>query len=111
MLIYKIFRRAEWDALVANGQTRGAPIDIEDGYIHFSTAETVEETAVRHFQKEKNLIVVTVLAKELGHHLKWEASRGGMLFPHLYGALRYSDVKTFHPLVKDEGGFVFEGIL
>lgn len=92
MLIYKIFRRPEWDDLVAQGETLGAPVDLADGYIHFSTAQQVMETAARHFARESDLVLVACEAERLGAALKWEPSRGGDLFPHLYRALRIADV-------------------
>ena len=111
MLIYKIFRQSEWDALVATGQTAGAPIDLTDGYIHFSTRETVEETAAKHFATETDLILAAVDAEDLGDALKWEISRGGIKFPHLYSKLKHSDVKSHAALPKSADGFNFEGLL
>ena len=111
MVIYKIFRRAEWDALVANGQTQGAPVDLADGYIHFSTAETVAETAAKHFAGETDLILASVEATGLGNDLKWEVSRGGMEFPHLYAPLKFSDVTSHSAIPSTAEGFSFEGLL
>ena len=87
MLIYKIFRRPEWDAFRAAGQTAGAPVDLADGYIHFSTAGQVAETAAKHFATESDLVLLAIDADRLGPALKWEPSRGGALFPHVYGVL------------------------
>jgi uncharacterized protein (DUF952 family) len=98
MLIYKIFRPAEWDALRRDGQTDGAPIDLSDGYIHFSTAEQAAETAAKHFADAGDLMLVAVDADALGDDLKWEVSRGDQLFPHLYRALRMEDVHWAQPL-------------
>jgi uncharacterized protein (DUF952 family) len=84
MLIYKIFRRPEWDAFRAAGENTGAPIDVADGYVHFSTAAQVAETAARHFASESDLVLLALNPDSLGDALKWEASRGGALFPHLY---------------------------
>ena len=92
MRIFKIFRAAEWQAFHEAGETRGAPIDLEDGYIHFSTAEQVAETAARHFAGESGLFVLALDSDDLGADLRWEPSRGGDLFPHLYRVLRLSDV-------------------
>ena len=92
MLVYKIFRRPEWDALRADGVTAGAPIDLRDGYVHLSTAAQVTETAARHFAGESDLVLVALDADALGESLRWEPSRGGALFPHLYRAMRLSDV-------------------
>ncbi|MGI3168568.1 DUF952 domain-containing protein [Pseudooceanicola sp. C21-150M6] len=92
MLIYKIFRAAEWQALVSAGETAGAPVDLADGFIHFSTAQQARETAAKHFAGEDGLILVAVEAAPLGDALKWEVSRGGADFPHLYRNLRIKDV-------------------
>ena len=98
MLIYKIFRRPEWDAFRAAGETLGAPVDLADGYIHFSTAAQVAETAARHFAGADDLVLAAVEAAPLGAALKWEPSRGGDLFPHLYRRLRRSDLAWIAPL-------------
>ena len=112
MLIYKIFRRAEWDALVAEGESQGAPVDLADGYIHFSTAQQVMETAAKHFAQESNLVLVAVATDPLGADLKWEPSRGGALFPHLYRPLRLSDVAWDKALPLGATGHIFpEGLI
>lgn len=85
--IYKICPEALWRAAEAAGVFRGAPVDLADGYIHFSTAEQAVETAAKHFAGQKDLLLVQVDSGRLGGHLKWEPSRGGALFPHLYGDL------------------------
>ena len=103
MLIFKIFRRPEWLALQAQGSTSGAPVDLEDGFIHFSTAEQAEETARRHFAGQEDLMLIAVEADQLGPHLRWEPSRGGDLFPHLYRPLRIDDVVWHKPLPLREG--------
>ena len=87
MTIYKILPRALWDEAVTKGSFNGSPVDAADGFIHFSTAAQVHETAARHFQGMKDLVLVAVEADDLGEALKWEPSRGGDLFPHLYGTL------------------------
>ena len=111
MLIYKIFRRPEWDAFRAAGETAGAPVDLADGYIHFSTAAQVAETAARHFADESDLVLVAVDAEPLGPALKWEASRGGALFPHLYRALLLGDVVWDKSLPLGATGHIFpEGV-
>lgn len=112
MLIFKIFRRAEWDALRSAGQTLGAPVDLADGFIHFSTAEQVAGTAARHFATESDLVLVAVEAAALGADLKWEPSRGGALFPHLYRALTLGDVVWDKSLPLGATGHIFpEGML
>ncbi|MEL7256383.1 MAG: DUF952 domain-containing protein [Pseudomonadota bacterium] len=103
MLIYKIFRRKEWKALCDAGQTDGAPVDMADGYIHFSTAEQAAETAAKHFAGEDDLMLLAVDADELGDALKWELSRGGALFPHLYAPLMLDDLTWALPLSFEDG--------
>ncbi|MFT4959855.1 MAG: hypothetical protein ACI92Z_000932 [Paracoccaceae bacterium] len=98
MLIYKIFRADEWTALQADGETLGAPIDLADGFVHFSTAEQAAETAAKHFAGVDGLLVLAVEASGLGDALKWEVSRGDALFPHLYRALQLSDVLWAKPM-------------
>lgn len=98
MLIYKIFRADEWAELQADGETMGAPVDLADGFVHFSTAGQAAETAARHFAGTDGLILLAVNAEELGAALKWEPSRGGALFPHLYRELRLNDVLWAKPL-------------
>jgi uncharacterized protein (DUF952 family) len=111
MLIYKIFRRPEWDAFRAAGVTAGAPVDVADGYIHFSTAAQVAETAAKHFAAESDLVLVAVSADALGEALRWEPSRGGALFPHLYRDLRLSDVVWDKSLPLGATGHIFpEGV-
>lgn len=97
MLIYKIFRTEEWQTLMQSGTTDGALVDLADGFIHFSTADQVIETATKHFQGETGLFVAAVNAERLGESLKWEPSRGGQLFPHLYRPLRLADLAWVRP--------------
>ena len=112
MLIYKIFRRPEWDALRAAGQTAGAPVDLADGFIHFSTAGQVVETAAKWFAAESDLVLVAVRADSLGPALKWEPSRGGALFPHLYRPLHLADVVWDKSLPLGISGHIFpEGVI
>ncbi|MEL6243045.1 MAG: DUF952 domain-containing protein [Pseudomonadota bacterium] len=92
MLIFKIFRAGEWAEFDAAGVTTGAPIDVADGYVHFSTADQAAETAAKHFAGEDGLVLLALEADALGPALKWELSRGGALFPHLYRELRMEDV-------------------
>ena len=103
MLIYKIFRPSEWTSLKIQGETLGAPIDVQDGYVHFSTADQVKETAAKHFAGEADLILLGLDTDTLGDALKWEVSRGGALFPHLYRVLKIEDVlwDTSLPLLDD----------
>lgn len=103
MLIYKIFRTEEWHALRDAGTTAGAPIDIIDGYVHFSTAGQAPETAARHFAGQDGLFLVAVDTESLGDALKWEPSRGGADFPHLYRELAMTDVAWAQPLPLQDG--------
>ena len=107
MLIYKIFRAPEWATLRENGTTPGAPIDVQDGYVHFSTAAQASETAAKHFAGEDNLFLIAVDAEVLGDRLKWEMSRGGAEFPHLYREMRLSDVHWAQPLPLEGGTHQF----
>ena len=86
-LIYKIVPKDLWQEAVDGGLWAGAPIDVQDGFIHFSTAEQLAETARRHFAGQDDLLVVGVRTEDLGIALVFEPSRGGDLFPHLYGSL------------------------
>jgi uncharacterized protein (DUF952 family) len=87
VLIYKLVADQEWRAARAVGEFAGSAVDLADGYIHFSTAEQVVETAARHFAGQRGILVVTVDTDRLGDDLRWEPSRGGAFFPHLYGRL------------------------
>lgn len=107
MLIFKIFRRPEWNDLRDNGQTAGAPIDLADGYIHFSTAAQVAETAAKYFADQSDLVLVALEAEALGPDLKWEPSRGGALFPHLYRKMTMADVLWDKSLPLGASGHIF----
>lgn len=98
MLIYKILRDAEWRELEAAGESAGAPVDRADGFIHFSTAAHVKETARKHFAGEGGLWLLAFEATALGDALRWEPSRGGQLFPHLHAPLRREAVLWLRPL-------------
>ncbi|MGX9355189.1 DUF952 domain-containing protein [Roseobacteraceae bacterium S113] len=107
MMIYKIFRESEWQALRRDGETQGAPIDVADGYVHFSTLAQVQETAAKHFAGEDGLWLLGVESDPLGDDLKWEPSRGGQDFPHLYRFFRLSDVSWAQPLPLQNGEHQF----
>ncbi len=107
MLIYKILHASEWAAFQTAGETLGAPIDLKDGYIHFSTADQAPETAAKHFADETGLVLLAVEARPLGDALKWEVSRGGALFPHLYAPLRLDQVAWCRPLPLLEARHLF----
>ncbi len=97
-LIYKICPRALWQEAERDGVFRGAPVDRADGYIHFSTAAQVRETAAKHFAGQDKLVLVAVDAAALGPALKWERARGGLLLTNLYGALPLRCVRSIEPL-------------
>ncbi|PWK56269.1 DUF952 domain-containing protein [Roseicyclus mahoneyensis] len=107
MQIYKILTSPEWAELERAGETAGAPIDLADGFVHFSTADQVAETAARHFAGEDRLVLAAFDAEALGEALVWEPSRGGALFPHLYAPLRRADVIWHAPLPLQDGVHVF----
>lgn len=112
MQIYKILRADEWTKLCADGQTDGAPIDIQDGYIHLSTGTQVAETVAKHFGQESGLSILALDSEALGDDIKWETSRGGALFPHLYRNLLLADVVWQTDLPLGEDGHIFpEGVL
>ena len=108
MLVYKIVAAAEWIKAEAAGVFEGAPIDRADGFIHFSTAEQAPETAAKWFAGRDDLTLAAVDAEALGADLRWEPSRGGALFPHLYAALPMSAVIWSRPLpLGSDGRHVF----
>jgi uncharacterized protein (DUF952 family) len=103
-LIFKIVGAEEWRAAEAVGVFSGAAVDRADGYIHFSTADQAPETAAKWFAGRDDLILAAVEADALGEALRWEPSRGGALFPHLYGPLPLDAVAWTRPLPLGEGG-------
>jgi uncharacterized protein (DUF952 family) len=96
--IYKICESAQWAQAERAGEFCGSAVDLADGYIHFSTAGQAAETAAKHFTGMADLVVVAVSADALNGALKWERSRGGALFPHLYGMLPMTAVRWAKPL-------------
>ena len=90
--VYKICAMALWREAERSGVFLGSDVDRRDGFIHFSTAAQVAETAAKHFAGQADLLLVRVDTTSLGERLKWEASRGGALFPHLYGELALTAV-------------------
>ncbi|PBC01525.1 DUF952 domain-containing protein [Mesorhizobium sp. WSM3860] len=105
--IYKIAPEAMWREAERNDRFTGAPIDIADGFIHFSTAAQVRETAARHFAGQTDLLLIAIDAAKLGDALKYEVSRGGALFPHLYAALSLDAVLWVKPLPLGASGHEF----
>jgi uncharacterized protein (DUF952 family) len=94
--IYKILKRTEWEAALRAKEFVGSEVDRRDGYIHFSTAEQAAETAAKHFRGQADLVVLKVSSEKLGAALRWEPSRGGALFPHLYEPLSTEHVDAVH---------------
>ena len=102
--IYKICPEALWREAERAGHFLGAPIDLADGFIHFSTAEQARETAAKHFAGQAGLLLVAVDEEKLGEALKYEVSRGGALFPHLFAPLELTAVVWVKPLPLGAGG-------
>ncbi len=102
--IYKICEQALWREAESDGLFLGTEADERDGFIHFSTAAQLAETAAKHFAKKSHLVLVAVDAEMLGLSLIWEHSRGGDLFPHLYGALPLAAVRWARPLPDEVDG-------
>lgn len=102
--IYKLLDADAWDAARVAGAFTGSGIDLKDGYIHFSDGAQAAETARLHFRGQANLVLLAVDADALGAALKWEPSRGGALFPHLYAALPVEAVLEARPLALDDDG-------
>ncbi len=98
MLIYKILSEAEWNQAKHQGQFDGSGVDLHDGYIHFSTATQVQQTAAKHFSARHGLVLLAVDTERLGSGIRWEPSRGGALFPHLYESMSLSAVAWVKPL-------------
>lgn len=111
MRIYKILPREAWEAAWSQGVYEGSEADRADGFIHFSTAAQAQETAIRHFTGQAGLVVLEVEADDLGAALRWEPSRGGELFPHLYAPLGVGLVRGLAEAPLDPDGVPLIGIL
>lgn len=106
--IYKIATRSQWDGAQREGRFIGAPVDLADGFIHFSTAAQMRETAAKHFAGQTDLLLLAVDAAPLGPDLRYEPSRGGDLFPHLYAPLPLQAVTAIFELpLGPDGHHVF----
>jgi uncharacterized protein (DUF952 family) len=107
-LIYKILPASVWSSAIDAGVFNGSPLDLADGFIHFSAAAQVRETAAKHFAGVADLLLVAVSTERLGSALKWEPSRGGDLFPHLYAPLAVELATWVKPLpIGPDGRHVF----
>jgi uncharacterized protein (DUF952 family) len=104
LFAFKILTRDQWNQLRAEGSFAGAPVDLADGYIHMSTRQQAAETAAKHFAGQDDLVLAMVDLAALGDTVKWEPSRGGQLFPHLYAPLPFGAVTTKTTLRLDETG-------
>ncbi len=103
---FKLVDREEWELARLDGAYAGSAVDLQDGYIHMSTSAQLAETARRHYAGRGDLLLVAVDLTVLGEALKWEASRGGDLFPHLFGALPLSAAREERALSVDEDGLM-----
>lgn len=103
---YKVLTADQMSTLERDGSFAGAPVDLADGYIHLSTADQLTETVDKHFAGQSDLHVAAVDLGSFGESLKWEESRGGQLFPHLYGPLLLEIVIAYGPLKRDDDGMV-----
>lgn len=106
MIAYKVLTAGQMAQLEADGIFAGAPVDLADGYIHLSTADQLDETVRKHFAGQDNLHIAAVDLEALADAVKWEPSRGGALFPHIYGALPLSAVVAYGPLDRGPDGQV-----
>ncbi len=102
--IYKILTAGEWRVALDMGVFVGAAVDLADGFIHFSTADQVADTARRHFAGQNDLLILAVDPEALGAALLWEVSRGGALFPHLYGPMPCAAVTEVRAAPLDASG-------
>ena len=103
-MIYKIVGVDEWAAAQSAGKYTGSADDVRDGFIHFSSSEQVAGTAAKHFADRDDLLILGIETSVLGDDLKWEASRGGALFPHLYGSFETNKVAFVEKLTLNEHG-------
>jgi uncharacterized protein (DUF952 family) len=103
---YKVLTAKQMETLETDGTFAGAPVDLADGYIHLSTAEQLDETVAKHFAGQDDLHVAAVDLPVLADTVKWEVSRGGALFPHIYAPLPLSAVLAYGPLERDHDGRV-----
>ena len=106
MTAYKVLTGEQMAALERDGTFAGAPVDVQDGYVHLSTAAQLTETVDKHFAGQDDLHVAAVDLEALGDKIRWEESRGGQLFPHLYGPLTLDTVVAYSPLEREDDGTV-----
>ena len=104
-LIFHMCKQSDWRVAQSSGLYAGSGDDLRDGFLHFSTSEQVAESAAKHRAGVTDLLLLTVDPDDLGDALKWEPSRGGQLFPHLYGTLEVAKVMSAEPLPLGDDGF------
>lgn len=107
MLIFKILTAAQWQQFEHDGLFEGAAVDLADGFVHFSTAAQVAETAAKHFARQSDLMLLACDTDSLDDALRWEPSRGGDLFPHLYREMLLAEVLWAKPLPLGPNGHIF----
>ena len=106
IIAYKVLTAGQLAVLERYGSFAGAPIDLADGYIHMSSAAQLDETVTKHFAGQADLTIAAVDLAALGDAVKWEPSRGGQHFPHLYGTLRLDSLIAYGPLERDDDGSI-----
>ncbi len=106
LVAYKVLTAGQLDALEHHRAFAGAPIDLADGYIHMSTAAQLDETVARHFAGQTDLTIAAVDLAAFGEAVRWEPSRGGQLFPHLYGMLTLDSLIAYGPLERESDGSI-----
>lgn len=109
--IFRLMSMTDWRQMVSDGLFRGAPHDVADGFIHLSSADQVEETAAKHYADVADLMVLTVDSRRVDGEVKWEPSRGGALFPHVYGTIPVEAVLAAESVERDrDGSFLFPSL-
>jgi uncharacterized protein (DUF952 family) len=106
LIAYKVLTAEQMADLQGRGTFAGSPIDVKDGFIHLSTADQLDETVIKHFAKQDNLHLAAIDLEALKDAVKWEPSRGGALFPHIYAELPLAAVIAYGPLERDAHGKV-----
>ncbi len=106
-ILYKIMPKKEWEQAQSEDVYTGSVVDRRDGFIHLSAARQVRETAAKHFGQQENLVLLSIDEDSLGDSLKWEISRGGALFPHVYGPLPMNAVREANSLPLENGEHQF----
>ncbi len=102
--VFKVATQRAWESACLIGAFAGSSDDVRDGFIHLSAAHQLAGTLAKHFKGQKDLVLITLEADALGDALKWEASRGGELFPHLYAALPTAAAREVRALTLDDAG-------